>query len=285
MKFTIHGFSQQKAIELGLSNDDLLTLRWIIDFSQSGKMKSIYRNGKVYYWINYKSLLDDIPILNIKKDTLYRRLKKMSNIGVLSHTTVIDNGTYSYYGVGDKYIELLSNNFSAPAYNQEYEGESDINPRGSDINPNGTDANPKGSTDVNPNPTDENPYQRPYILDKSTRENQSTISNKEKKSTSAKVDQLKKQFDLLWSLYPKGRKQGKEAARKAFIKAIKDGVEFETIQNALIAYNQQIEIRKTETQYIKMGSTWFSQKCWEDEYEVDTSNSDDEYGERLGVWL
>lgn len=200
MKFTIHGFSQQKAIELGLSNDDLLTLRWIIDFSHSGKMKSVYRDGKLYYWVNYKALLDDIPILNIKKDTLYRRLKKMAQIGVLCHTTVIENGTYSYYSVGEKYIELLSDNFAAPAYNQEYSEVSDTNPIGSDTNPKGTDENPKGGTDENPKGTDLNPEQRPYILDtsiitnKSTRKiNNSFSENRQKKEpTSGKASSTTK---------------------------------------------------------------------------------------------
>ena len=112
---------------------------------------------------------------------------------------------------------------------------------------------------------------------------------KKEKSTSGKADKkvLDEQFDLLWTLYPKGRKQGKEVARKAFMKAIKDGATFEDIKQALLAYKKQIEIRKTETQYIKMGSTWFNQKCWEDEYESESpaNTVDDEYGERLGVWL
>ena len=113
--------------------------------------------------------------------------------------------------------------------------------------------------------------------------------DKKKKSTSGKVDDNKnkynEQFELLWSLYPKGRKQGKESARKAFVKAIKDGVEFDDIKNGLLAYKKQIEIRKTETQFIKMGQTWFNGKCWEDEYEVEVQTKENEYGERLGIWV
>lgn len=205
MKFTIHGFSQQKAIELGLSNDDLLTLRWIIDFSQTGKMKSIYKDGKMFYWVNYKSLLSDIPILGIKKDTLYRRLKKMATTGVLSHTTVIDNGTYSYYGVGDRYIELLDSHYVESQYSQDYGEGTDTNPRVSDINPNGTDMNPRGGTDGNPNGTDLNPEQRPYIQDKSTNINQST--KKEKEPTLPEVDPSKGNTNSVNGIIPQKQKK------------------------------------------------------------------------------
>ena len=47
MKYTIHGFSQQKAIELGLDDRDLMILRWFVDYKDTGKMvKKIFRTTK-----------------------------------------------------------------------------------------------------------------------------------------------------------------------------------------------------------------------------------------------
>ena len=80
MKYTIHGFSQSVAIQLGMDNDDLLILRWIVDSINVDKMDVVCENNEIYYLINYDSLLKDIPILQIKKDTLYRRLKKMARL-------------------------------------------------------------------------------------------------------------------------------------------------------------------------------------------------------------
>ena len=114
------------------------------------------------------------------------------------------------------------------------------------------------------------------------------LKNEQKKlPTSDKVDinKLNEQFDLLWSLYPKGRKQGKDVARKAFVKAIKDGVEFEDIKKGLLAYKQHLESQKIEIKYTKQGQTWFNQKCWEDEYEDVTVPTNQEQDERLGIWL
>ena len=73
------------------------------------------------------------------------------------------------------------------------------------------------------------------------------------------------EFDEVWKLYP--RKQGKSNAEKSYIKARKDGTSKEDILQGLKKYNAYIERNKVESKYIKMGSTWFNQKCWEDNYD------------------
>ncbi|MGF2142052.1 phage replisome organizer N-terminal domain-containing protein [Vagococcus fluvialis] len=87
----------------------------------------------------------------------------------------------------------------------------------------------------------------------------------------AKVS-LKNRFDEIWEQYPTGRKQGKDKAFSSYKKAIKDGVEDSTILKGINAYKKQIELQKTDIQYIKQGSTWFNGKCWNDEY-ITTNNS------------
>jgi len=124
MKYTIHGFSQRKAIKLGLDNDDLLILRYFIDFKDSGAMVSKVIDNKTYYWIKYETILEQLPILKLKKDSLYRRLKKMCVAGVLEHKTVKKNGTYSFYSVGKSYIDLIAD----LNYNGLDNNESEINP-------------------------------------------------------------------------------------------------------------------------------------------------------------
>lgn len=73
-------------------------------------------------------------------------------------------------------------------------------------------------------------------------------------------------FESLWSLYP--RKQGKTSALKSYKKAIKNGVDNQTILNGINNYLNYIRLEKIETQYIKQGSTWFNNNCWEDDYVV-----------------
>lgn len=81
-------------------------------------------------------------------------------------------------------------------------------------------------------------------------------------------------FNRLWELYPKGRKQGKDKAFISYKKAIKEGVTTdEVIETAIENYKKQIAIQQTELQFIKQGSTWFNQKCWNDEYVTEGSSN------------
>jgi hypothetical protein len=107
MKFTILGFSQEMAIKYNLDLIDLLILRWFIDFKDSGRMDfKIIENDK-YYWVKYSKAIEDIPIINLKIRALQRRLLKLSEIGILKHYTVKENGTFPFYAVGDNYKYLI----------------------------------------------------------------------------------------------------------------------------------------------------------------------------------
>ena len=74
------------------------------------------------------------------------------------------------------------------------------------------------------------------------------------------------EFEPLWKLYP--RKQGKDKAYKAFQKARKEGVEVSTIKTGILNYLNYIEGSKIEPKYIKMGATWFNNRCWNDDYTI-----------------
>lgn len=78
--------------------------------------------------------------------------------------------------------------------------------------------------------------------------------------------QLEEEFEIIWSEYP--NKKGKTNALKAYIKARKKGTTKEEVWNGLKAYKEHIHIEKTKQQYIKHGSTWFNQECWNDDYTI-----------------
>lgn len=81
-----------------------------------------------------------------------------------------------------------------------------------------------------------------------------------------KFSDLENEFEMLWREYPK--KQGKPNAFRDFKKARKNGVELETIINGLKKYLVYIKFEKIEQRYIKNGSTWFHQECWNDDYDI-----------------
>ena len=68
------------------------------------------------------------------------------------------------------------------------------------------------------------------------------------------------QFEKFWELYPK--KIGKAEAQKHFKRTVRSFPDSEDFENALNNYLKYIELKITDSQYIKNGSTFFNQ--WQD---------------------
>lgn len=94
------------------------------------------------------------------------------------------------------------------------------------------------------------------------------------------------EFESLWKRYP--NKKGKQKAFEHYFKARQNGTTYDEVINGLENYLKEIEVKKTETQYIKHGSTWFSQHCWQDEYVTMVEEKPNEYDNFVGElnkWL
>lgn len=127
MKFTLYGFSQQRALEfkkeiekrgkkkiLKLDCIDLMLLRWFVDFFP--RMTKKYVDGKEYAWVNYATVLEDLPLLELGKRSLYDRLMKMAEFEILEHKHIKDGGSYSYFGFGINYEVLIDTDYSIKNY-------------------------------------------------------------------------------------------------------------------------------------------------------------------------
>ena len=87
---------------------------------------------------------------------------------------------------------------------------------------------------------------------------------------------LEQEFERVWAKYP--RKQGKESAFKAYIRArskedygkLNEYIVLEGIKR----YTEYIKKNNILPQYVKQGSTWFNQHCWEDDYSATTPGND-----------
>jgi hypothetical protein len=113
MKYTIEGFNQQKMVEYGMDANDAIILRWFVDFYSTNKMVILRdSNGKEFRWVNYKSLIADLPILKINnKEVISRRMRKMAESGILDHWTCKNKGVYSCYNIGENYHTLIDSIF------------------------------------------------------------------------------------------------------------------------------------------------------------------------------
>lgn len=90
------------------------------------------------------------------------------------------------------------------------------------------------------------------------------------------------EFEILWKLYPIGRKQGKDKAKAVYIRERKkkDGPSFDLVKSKLLEYIKQINIKHTQQQYIKQGGTWFNQHGWADEYDMTPEAPKPSYGNK-----
>ena len=96
-----------------------------------------------------------------------------------------------------------------------------------------------------------------------TTQDQSKSKNKNKNINNN--SEIAAEFDEVWNAYP--RKERRQDALKAYIKARSEGTDKETILNGIARYKAKIAAQKTDAKYIAQGGTWFAQRRWEDEYE------------------
>ena len=140
----------------GVSLDEALILRDIEDIINSGKTATYFceEDGKMYHWIFYNKVLDDIPILNISKERLARiiihnlcekpedfdeklescsertqkDMRQRKYLGLLKSKVVKNTaeGTRSYFTFTDKFYEMREEIFSEDSMTNTSEG-CDVN--------------------------------------------------------------------------------------------------------------------------------------------------------------
>ena len=193
MKYTILGFNQEKALEFGFDVEDLLIIRWFVDFYSSSKMIKMNVGDKTYAWVNYSRVIEDIPILNMKKDTLSRRMKKICETGIMEHETLKQGGTFSLYKLTDKYDQLISK----------------------DNKTDGTEKIPEGYGKNSQPVTDKNPEQNINLLNNNSIKDINTYSTKEE------------------LLHPKNEDVGKNRKKESVNSVIAEYTENKDLQDAL----------------------------------------------------
>lgn len=239
MKYTIMGFSQRQAQELRLDTTDLLILRWIADFAGTDRIKKIMVEGRQYFWIQYAGLLADLPILNMKKDTLYRRLAKLECKKVLERVTYRENGTYSLYRFGEQYEMLVDD--AAP---------TEKNPTPTEKNPDPYGKNSRGGTEKNPD------QKINLLINPSTKNNINVCASQNDESDKQNNSTYTPEFESFWKVYP--RKKEKLKAYRCYRAAIKDGYTPEQLKHCAEVYAS--ECKGLQEQYIKHASTFLSNR-------------------------
>lgn len=128
MKYTIEGFNQEYAVSLRkeievngktvvrkIDCTDLVILRWFVDFYPN--MKKMTIDGKEYAWLTYKKITEDLPLIDISKRSFSERLQKLVDFELLTYKLVLEGGTFSLYGFGNNYANLVSSTREGGAQN------------------------------------------------------------------------------------------------------------------------------------------------------------------------
>ena len=91
MRTWIFEFDQQVAMRLGLNLKELLFLDYILQFVNSGNMRSKRVEGKYYFRLTYKKIMEDLPILKIKERQIRNIITKLENMHLVERLSELKN--------------------------------------------------------------------------------------------------------------------------------------------------------------------------------------------------
>lgn len=131
---------------------------------------------------------------------------------------------------------------------------------------------------------DEKPHtEKPYTANPDTEKpytgKPAQSNNKQSINKSSIKKEINREFDNLWILYP--RKQGKDKAQSYYEKARKSGTTYEEVEQGILAYKAYIDAEEIDKKYIKQGSTFFSQRAWQDDWSVQPKSTGNPYLDML----
>lgn len=155
MKFSLFGFSQPAALDLDLDLRDLSILRWFADFKNSGHMVSREIDGKMFYLVSYTAVAQQLVILNMGRDAVYRRFKKFCDKKILEKRVIYDEAKLVFFAPGENYAKLEDFSFIDEHLKETQENDDDDDdcpPPGDDsFSDNGEDLSDDSSKDISNN--------------------------------------------------------------------------------------------------------------------------------------
>lgn len=104
MRSSVLGFNQEALINYPhgcIKIEDVLLLNYIWNAVPSPSLEHIVRDGKHYVWLNHDKIMSDLPILNISKDRLRKKLQRLVDLQLIERVTLHTNarGNKTFYGL------------------------------------------------------------------------------------------------------------------------------------------------------------------------------------------
>ena len=244
MKYTLY-INQKQSIELGFKS---VSQAIIFDLLTTASVwaEPIKVRGKVYYWVARQVVCAELPLLNLKPDTVYRHLKALDEIGVISYKKDGKKDLIQITPKGQKYVSDTISEINPNNDKKHYIGNKSELDKNSEINPSKFGNKSEKDSEINPT------YQ-------STNTNQST-------------NDQEALFESFWSAGMV--KQGKSKALARFM-SIANKLKDQTLEEftAMLVADIQARLNSNQLGFDKMHpTTYLNGERWEDEIKQGFSN-------------
>ena len=132
MKFTIT-VNQKQAKELGIKNINQAIILSLISEAHTWAEHEIV-DGEVYYWASRTKILEELELLDLKSDTIYRHFKTLATLGLIDYVKKgkkdcvrLTKLGKTYY-VGNESEKHQNSEMNPSKLGNESEKHSDLNP-------------------------------------------------------------------------------------------------------------------------------------------------------------
>lgn len=136
--------NQGKALKLGIRNINQAIIFDLLTTLSTWSTPEVM-DGQVFYWAARQRIVDELPLLDLKPDTVYRHLKALDQLGLIEYRKLRKRDLVRVTEQGRSYVGNKSE-FSDKHYVGN-ESESDEN---SDLNPRKLGNESENNSDLNP---------------------------------------------------------------------------------------------------------------------------------------
>jgi len=91
---------QKAMMEIGVLGPSRIMVLYVL-LSAKAWAKPITIKGKVYYYIDRLKIIELLPIIKLKPDTVYRHLLALSKLGIIKFSKLQDEDAYSLLNTED----------------------------------------------------------------------------------------------------------------------------------------------------------------------------------------
>lgn len=163
MKYTLT-INQKACLDLGIKSINQAHIFALFMTASTWAKGQQMPDGKISYWVARQIVCDELPLLNLKPDTVYRHMKALANLGVIDYQK---DGKKDMIRVTEKGKSYLSSRYVGNKSEKDESTMSEINPsklgNKSEKQPKNSEINPTYPITNNPitnNPKESKPKKK-----------------------------------------------------------------------------------------------------------------------------